>query len=246
MNFKHIFHIVFFSFLLIYVGCKEEGELIFHDSFEQYEVGRAPRGPWTKTGKGTIKVDTTLSHDGKASVYFESDDGFDQRALMTLTGNPLFPFAHNRISGSFYIWLEDSPADDVQWTMIEASGPVKGRSFKSMIRYGGQYRKRLMANYDTDGVASDCYQYSNAIIPEKEWVKIAWQFDGWKGTTKFWLNDELIENLCTNGSGHTCSYDDLKSKWILPVFSNLSIGWANYQSGGGKQRIWIDEVMLYY
>lgn len=234
------------ALLICFSGCKEEGKLIFHDTFEQYDAGTRPRGPWSISGKGIVKIDSTKSHSGKSSVYIEAAEDFDRRALMSLSGNPLFPFAYNRITGSFYVWLEDSPADGVHWTMIRAGGPVRGKSFSSELKYGGQYRKRLMADYSTKGVRSDCYKVSNAVIPEKEWVKIGWQFDGKNGTTKFWLNDQLIDELCTSGSGHACLYNDLEGQWFMPVFTELSIGWSNDQPGGGVQRLWIDDVKLYF
>lgn len=227
-------------------SCKEEGDLIFHDSFEYYDVGFVPKGPWAASGNGLIKVDSAKSHSGDFSVYFESGEGFSNRAFLRLIGNPLFPFSYNRITGSFYIWLEEASPDGIHWTMVQAGGPVQDEEYKSEVRYGGQHQKRLMANYDTQGANTDCWHHSATALPEKEWVKVGWQFDGMNKTMKFWLNDRLIDDLTIVEKGQGCIGNDLEGKWVFPVFEELVIGWVDYQSGGGTRRFWIDDVMLYH
>lgn len=237
--------LLLFGSLLLLFNCTSDGDITFHDSFEYYEVGSAPSGPWTTAGKGLIKVDSTKSYSGNQSIYFESGEGFDQRAFLVLKGNPLFPFMYNRITGSFYIWLDEASPDGVHWTMVQATGKVKDQNYRSEIRYGGQHSKRLMANYDTQGKKTDCWHHSATAIPEKQWTKIGWQFDGPNQTMNFWLDDVLVEDLTVTGRGQGCVSDDLDEKWVFPVFEELMIGWVDYQTGGGTRRFWIDDVKLY-
>lgn len=232
-------------FLILFASCKSDGDVIFDDGFEYYEIGSPPSGPWTTSGKGMIKVDTTKSHSGKQSVYFETGEGFDQRAFLILNGNPLFPFMYNRISGSFYLWLDEASPDGIHWTMVQATGTVKDANYKSEIRYGGQHNKNLMANYDTKGKKTDCWHHSSTAIPEKEWTKIAWQFDGMNQTMNFWLNDLLIKELTVHGEGQGCVFDELEGKWVFPLFEEMMIGWVDYQTGGGTRKFWIDDVKFY-
>ncbi|SMD32383.1 hypothetical protein SAMN04488029_0728 [Reichenbachiella faecimaris] len=240
------FKILFCLIVQLFISsCKSDGDLVFHDSFEFYDIGTAPLGPWSTAGNGLVKVDTTKSHSGKQSVYFESGEGFANRAFLRLEGTPLFPFMYNRITGSFYIWLEEASPDGIHWTMVQGTGPVRDQDYSSEVRYGGQHNKKLMANYDTQRKKSDCWQHSATGIPEKEWVKIGWQFDGNNQLMKFWLNDELIEDLTVIGKGQGCVSDDLDEKWVFPVFEELMIGWVDYQTGGGTRRFWIDDVMFY-
>ncbi|MEO9850857.1 MAG: hypothetical protein ABJH72_03390 [Reichenbachiella sp.] len=235
-----------FLVLVTFTTCKEEGDVIFHDSFEYYDVGFAPRGPWTIDGQGIIRVDSARSHSGELSVYFESNEGFDNRAFIKLIGNPLFPFVYNRISGSFYIWLDEASPDGIHWTMVQAGGSVSGKGYKSEVRYGGQHHKQLMANYDTQGKNTDCWHHSTTAMPERQWVKVGWLFDGTNETMKFWLNDELVKDLIVIKKGQGCLGNDLGGKWVFPVFEELMIGWVDYQTGGGTRRFWIDDVMLYH
>lgn len=234
----HICSVLFFS-------CKSDGDLIFHDSFEYYDAGVAPLGPWSNSGNGVVKIDSTKSYSGKQSVCFESGEGFKNRAFLRLEGTPLFPFMYNRITGSFYIWLDEASPDGIHWTMVQATGQVRNQTYKSEVRYGGQHDQRFMANYDTKGKASDCWQHSATTIPEREWVKIGWQFDGANNMMKFWLNDELIEDLTVIGQGQGCVAHDLEGQWVFPVFDELMIGWVDYQTGGGTRRFWIDDVKFY-
>lgn len=233
------------SLAFVISSCKSDGGLTFHDSFERYEVGAAPQGPWSTAGEGIVRVDTSKSHTGKKSVYFESGEGFKNRAFIQLEGTPLFPFKYNRISGSYYIWLDEASPDGIHWTMVQAAGTVKDQGYKSEVRYGGQHEKRLMANYDTQGKKSDCWQHSVTIMPEKEWVKIGWQFDGANDTMKFWLNDQLIEDLTVVKQGQGCVSNELDGQWTFPVFEELMIGWVDYQTGGGTRQFWIDDVKFY-
>lgn len=243
---RHTFKNALRILLVIFVtSCKSDGDLTFHDSFEYYDAGVAPLGPWSTAGEGIVRVDTTKSHTGKQSIYFESGEGFDSRAFLRLEGTPLFPFMYNRITGSFYIWLDEASPDGIHWTMVQATGTVRGQGYKSEIRYGGQHEKRLMANYDSKGKKSDCWQHSATVMPEKEWVKIGWQFDGKNNMMKLWLNNQLIEDLTVIGEGQGCLSDELDGKWMFPVFDELMIGWVDYQTGGGIRRFWIDDVKFY-
>lgn len=232
-------------FTLLLSSCKSDGDLTFHDSFEYYEVGVPPLGPWSTEGNGIVRVDTTKSFTGKKSIYFESGEGFDQRAFLRLEGTPLFPFMYNRITGSFFLWLDEASPDGIHWTMIQASGPIRDQGYSSQLRYGGQHKKRLMANYDTKGKNTDCWQHSATAIPEKEWVKIVWLFDGNKKEMKLWLNDRLLEDLTIKGQGQGCVSNDLNGEWVFPVFEELMLGWVDYQTGGGTRKFWIDDVKFH-
>lgn len=230
---------------LLSFSCREDHDLIFHDTFDYYEVNQEPKGPWEVQGKGIVRVDTTRSVSGKQSLYFESGEGFSNRAFIAISGNPLFPFAYNRISGSMQIWIEEISPGDIHWTMLQGTGTVRDKDYQSEVRYGGQYGKRLMANYDTKGVASDCWQHSQFDMPEKEWVKISWFIEGSSNQMKFWMNEELVEDLTVEGKGEGCLNDDLNGEWIFPLFEEFMIGWVDYQTGGGTRKLWIDDVKFY-
>ena len=231
--------------IILSTGCREDHDLIFHDTFDYYDVNVPPKGPWEIQGKGMVRVDTIRSFSGKQSLYFESGEGFENRAFAVISGNPLIPFAYNRISGSMMIWIEDIPATDGRWTMLQGVGQVRDKEYKAEVRYGGELGKRLMANYETQGVATDCWQHSHFDMPEKEWVKISWFIESSTNQMQFWMNEELVEDLTVTLKGTDCHNDDLDGEWIFPLFEEVMIGWADYQTGGGRRKVWIDDVKFF-
>jgi hypothetical protein len=128
--------------------------------------------------------------------------------------------------------------------MIEASGSVKNTNYQASVRYGGQHKKQLMANYDTKGVKSDCWQHSEVKIPEGEWFTIDFVFDANNNEMQCAINGKNIEKLHVVNQGEGCLENDLNNQWIFPVFDTLSLGWADYQMGGGQRTIWIDDVRI--
>ena len=128
--------------------------------------------------------------------------------------------------------------------MIQSSGKVKGTDFSSEIRYGGQHQKKLMANYDTQGVKSDCWQHSQTKIPEKKWFKLQWHFNGNEDHMQLWLDGVFIESISLEGKGEGCAESGTDGKWKFPVFENVLVGWVDYQTGGGDRNIWIDDIVI--
>ncbi|HAA22584.1 MAG TPA: hypothetical protein DCP28_28900, partial [Cytophagales bacterium] len=172
-------------------------------------------------------------------------EGYANRAFLGLHGAPWFPLPHNAYYAAMYLWVEEASPDGIHWTMVQSSGPVTGENYTSEVRYGGQHRQQLMANYDTQGVATDCWHHATVALPEKQWVKIGWYFDGPANLMKFWLNDTLLEELTVQGQGQGCVADGLTGQWKFPVFENIVIGWVDYQTGGGTRRLWIDDFEVY-
>ncbi|WP_109436423.1 hypothetical protein [Aquimarina sp. AU119] len=216
--------------------------ILFEDDFENQSIGKLPGHPWEKTGNGSVVVDTLRAFSGKKSVHFTSGEGYKNRAFIGI--DHIFPVQENRFYGRLKMYVEEAPRDGIHWTMIQSSGKVKDHDFSSEIRYGGQHQKRLMANYETQGVKSDCWQHSQTKIPEEKWFTLQWMFDGEKDTMKLWLNNVLIESIIVVGQGEGCVSNEIDGKWKFPVFENMLIGWVDYQTGGGTRSIWIDDVVL--
>src|SRR6185369_11403053 len=129
------------------------------DDFEKY-TGK-PGTPWTvSTNNGAVAIDTTKFRSGKQSVKFSTTGANNyQRAFIGLEGAP-FPVANNAFYGRLMIYATSAANDGVHWTMIQAEGPVAAQGVTTaQVRYGGQQMKSLMANYDSSGKKSDCWQH---------------------------------------------------------------------------------------
>ena len=222
-------------------GCA--GALIC-DDFEKY-TGK-PSTPWTVSiNNGTVAIDTTKFRSGKQSVKFSTTGANNyQRAFIGLEGAP-FPVANNAFYGRMMIYATSAANDGVHWTMIQAEGPVAAQGVtNAQVRYGGQQMKSLMANYDTTGKKSDCWQHSSTKMPEGQWACMQWYFDGKTNTQKFWLNGKAIDDLTVVGQGSGCLTDDLGGKWYFPQdFSKAYVGWESYQKDDARE-VWIDDVAI--
>ena len=241
MAFKYF---LLLNILAAFGACDTKKSLLFADDFESYKVGAVPASPWVKSGGGKVYVDDTKSHTGQKSVHFISGEQYKNRAFIGLFDKSIFPLKKNRYYGSMFMWVDEASPDGVHWTMLQSSGKVADKNFSSEIRYGGQHQKRLMANYETNGVKSDCWQHSSVKIPEKGWFKVEWFFDGNNNSMKFWLDDKPLEEIAVKDKGSGCVNNDLDGKWLFPVFENVQIGWVDYQSNGGARNVWIDDFRI--
>lgn len=229
-------------FTIFFVACNEKEQTLFQDDFEDDTVGHLPDAPWRKSGEGIVIVDNSRSFSGDKSVHFTSGQDYQNRAFIGI--DHIFPLPLNKYYGSLKMYVEEASPDGIHWTMLQSSGKVKGTNYSSEIRYGGQHNKQLMANYETQGVKSDCWKHADIKIPEKQWFTLQWYFDGNQDTMKFWLNEKFIETLMVVQKGEGCMSNDTNGTWRFPVFENLLIGWVDYQTGGGTRNVWIDDVLI--
>jgi len=185
--------LVFIAFLL-FLSCHKKNDVLYIDNFENYTTDKTPGGPWKKTGKGTAVIDDTKSYSGSKSVHFVTGEGYQNRAFLEL--DHIFPIKDNAYYGSVKMYIEEASPDGIHWTMVQSSGKVKDAAYSSEIRYGGQHNKKLMANYETQGVQSDCWKHAQTKIPEGTWFTLQWYFNGNEDTMQLWLDGTVIESLC--------------------------------------------------
>jgi hypothetical protein len=166
-----------------------------------------------------------------------------ERAYFTVAGAPAFPLNGNVMFGRMMIWLTAAPTMTTHWTNVQGEGQVSGQSYRAFTRYGGQVSMQLMANYDTSGVASDCWQHSQTTIPVQRWACFEWRFDGPNDEMDFWLDGTAITDLTVVGQGSGCINNGTGGHWYLPAYDTLSLGWEHYQTSIPID-MWIDDVAV--
>jgi len=215
------------------------------DDFESYTG--MPAGPWkvTKTSFGTVSIDGTQHRSGTKAVKFTTSggSGSDFYQLAYISAEKIFPVANNAFYGRMMFYVTKAANDGVHWTNIEGEGPAAQGITNALVRYGGQQQQRLMANYDTVGKASDCWQHSATKIPEAKWMCMEWYFDGATNTQKFWLDGQSIADLTVTDYGEGCLKQDTGEKWIYPSFTRLNLGWGSYVKDDPREA-WIDDVAI--
>ncbi|CAL2091697.1 conserved exported hypothetical protein [Tenacibaculum sp. 190524A05c] len=228
--------IYFFLVLSILLSNCTNSTIIFSDNFEDDSLNE-----WNKSGAGKVYLDTSKSYSGKQSICFESGEGFKNRAFIALENETITSL--ERFYGSMYMFVQEASPDGVHWTMIQASGKTPN-GFHSEIRYGGQHQKRIMANYDTNPIKTDCWHHTQFKIPEKKWFSVQWFFDRKSNNAKLWIDGELVHELNANDVDKGCLANDNNQNWTFPLFEQLTLGWVDYQKGGCSRKIWIDDVIL--
>ena len=216
-------------------------KILFKDNFEGYTYKKEISKHWTVDGN--IKVSDSMSFKGKKSLEFISGEGYKNRAFIHLAS--VFPLAGNSFYGSMQFYIKEASPNGIHWTMIQASGKIRDKNYKSEVRFGGQHHKQFMANYDTQGVKTDCWQHSKIKIPEGKWTKYQWYFNGTTNTMKLWVDDNLLEDIVIINSGEGCINEDTNGQWNFPIFDTLTLGWVDYQTGGGERKFWIDDVVIW-
>jgi polysaccharide lyase-like protein len=218
------------------------GALICED-FEAYTG--TPGAPWKvlKNAAGNVIIDSAQHRSGTNAVKFTTTGAADyQQAYISLS--TIFPIANNAFYGRMMIYTTKAANDGVHWTMIEGEGAATAQGITSAkVRYGGQHQQKLMANYDTSGKASDCWQHSATKMPEGKWACMEWYFNGSTNTQKFWLDGLSIDDLTVIGQGDGCLKDDTQGKWIYPNFARLDLGWESYATDDPRE-VWIDDVAI--
>jgi hypothetical protein len=227
------------------VGSDCRGAILCED-FEGHAVGQEPGAPWvTSTDRAAVDVSTTRAVSGSRSVHFltEGGAGSYRRAYISVQGAPHFPLAGNVVWGRMKIWLNEVPPGSVHWTNIQGEGDVPGQSYRSLYRYGGMHDGKLMANYETEGVASDCWQNGEKVMPIGQWVCMEWEFNGPADTMNFWLDGAAVGDISVVGSGQGCIDAGTDGKWYAPTFDTMRLGWEHYQDTIVHE-LWIDDVAL--
>jgi hypothetical protein len=216
------------------------------DSFESYDDGAAPAGPWkvsTAQG-GAVAISTARAHSGSRSVKVTTGPSVYQRAMLATDGAPLFPLAKGALYGRMMVWLEQPAADGVHWTMLSGEGPLPGRpGVTGFYRYGGQLAGKLLANYDTAGASTDCWQHSATTMPIGKWTCVAWRLDGVANAMELSMDGRSIADLHVASTGQGCLGHDLADEWVGPDFASATVGWESYQADVGHT-MYIDDVVL--
>ena len=215
------------------------------DDFETDTDGEAPGAPWQlSTNNGAVAIDGAHAHSGSHAVKVSTGAGQYKQALFSVEGAPVFPVASNVVYGRMMIYMDATANDGVHWTMAEGSGPLPGHDgVQAFYRYGGMWGGKMMANYETWNLATDCWNNSDTVMPTGRWTCMEWKLDGPNDEMRFWLDGTEIEGLHVAQQGQGCGGHDLGDDWLAPDFDKMWLGWESYQNDDAREA-WIDDVII--
>lgn len=224
------------------------------DGFEGATAGGAPSAPWKVevSGAGTVSISTTRAFAGSKSVKITTPTAAYQKAFLVTNGAPLFPAAAGSMYGRMMVWLEgatQAAGNNVHWTLIQASGPVPNETnVNAFYRWGGQSQpgtppNDIMANYDSSGKASDCWDHSKTKTPLNKWACWSWKFVGPTNELQLAIDGVDVADAHVVNKGEGCISRGLLDVWAAPTFTKASLGWESYQQDPGHT-MYIDDVIL--
>ncbi len=195
-------------------------------------------GIWKKNGDGATQVDMTHVFAGTQSMQFVSEPGGNKRGQLELAGAPLFPLAGNKMWGRVMAFAHDLPGmsdkenKNVHYDLIQASGADPALGEYRVAGMGG-----VLLNYNPH----DCYFGTQKPIPEDKWACWEWLFDGEKNVIEFYIDG--VQQARIENKGQGC-VDGTSSVWEAPTFSEMRIGFVNYQSKSETTTLWLDELEI--
>ena len=209
---------------------------------------------------GTLDT-TTWSVNGTAPVIDGLQHARGNKALhITKVGNgasyiketKTFPEANNTYYGRMFAFFKSLPTNPgmtyAHWTFIAASGT--GASGE--IRVSGQLQngKNLFGvGTDTGTNPNGSGDWTNSdkdpggaplAVPMGQWVCIEWMHKGDTNETRFWWDATEHTSLYTSASMHGGN----ANPYILPSFTNVWLGWQEYQASTETFEMWIDEIAI--
>lgn len=193
-------------------------------------------GAWTQNGEnGTLTLDGVHTFAGAKAVHIVSEPGGNKRLQLERSGAPLFPLAGNKMWGRLMAFAQDLPgmsdkeAKNVHYDLIQASGADPAVGEYRVAGMGG-----VLLNYNPH----DCYFGTQKPIPEDKWACWEWLFDGEKNVIEFYIDG--VQQARVENKGQGC-VDGTSSVWEAPTFSELRVGFVNYQSKAETTKLWLDE-----
>ena len=208
------------------------------ESFDTYNVGSSPMGPWKIIKDGTASVTVTnekffgLTGNSLKLTANEETQYNNSIAMLSLSSDKLGG-AGSHLFGRARVFIKDNgPEADMKWTMVTATGN-REQDRDLQYRFGGESGKLAVA-LDTNGRGASCNKPSMLPIPKEAWACLEWQMNPQKGELNFWVNGEQVSDLAIKSTSTGCS----KGNWAAgpTSFLEVNIGVGRYKPSGQQQQ----------
>jgi hypothetical protein len=214
---------------------------------EDFESGALDTSTWSVVGDTPV-VDTAEHARGNHALHITKSGNGASYIKETKT----FPVDNDTYYGRMFVKFVKLPTTAsmsyAHWTFAAASGT--GASGE--IRLSGQLsggRNLFGVGTDTgssdagsgDWTTSDDDPSGNpTAVPTGSWLCIEWMHKGDTSDTQFWwdatLHPSLTTSLTMNGGNG--------NPYPLPMFTNVWVGWQEYQTSTEDFEMWVDEVAI--
>jgi hypothetical protein len=214
---------------------------------EDFESGTLDKSTWSVTGSAPV-IDGIQHARGSKALHVTLGGNGPSYIKETKT----FPAPGNTYYGRAFFWFSKLPTAPgmtyAHWTVIAASGiGVPGE-----IRVSGQLQNgKNLFGVGTDNrndggtgdwTTSDDDPAGNpSPVPVGTWLCLEWLHDGAANETRFYWDAIEHPSLHTTATKHggvqAVPFD-------LPQFTNVWIGWQEYQTSTEPFEVWVDEIAI--
>ncbi|MFT3835794.1 MAG: hypothetical protein QM723_02210 [Myxococcaceae bacterium] len=223
--------------------CADAGFLLCDD----FESGTLDTSTWSKVG-GAVTVEQGDHARGSWALHVKITGNGAAYIRETKT----FPAPNNAYWGrAFYKFIALPTSADMSyshWTILAASGSVVDGEIrvsgqlsngKNLFGVGTDNRSQATGTGDWTSSDKDPNNMPRAV-PLNEWECLEWLHDGQNNETRFFWDDVEHPSLHTTSSvngGNGMPY-------LLPQFTDVWVGWQEYQTATEPFELWVDEVAI--
>ncbi|MEO8876220.1 MAG: hypothetical protein ABI461_11580 [Polyangiaceae bacterium] len=232
--------------------CATAGVLLC-DGFENATLDTAT---WKVSGDTPV-VDNVHAARGNTALHITKHLNGQSYIKETKT----FPIANNSYFGRAFVWFEKLPVPEPpsaamdagfkysHWSFVAASGTVvdgeirlSGQLSNGANHFGVGTDNRTQDAGTGDWTNSDDDPTGHPLaVPTGKWVCVEWQHSGATNETRFYWDGAEHTSLYTSATKHG---GIAANPYILPQFTNVWIGWQEYQPTDEDFEMWVDEVAI--
>ncbi len=213
---------------------------------EDFETGVLNKTIWSV--EGTAPVVDGLEHARGNSALHITQPG---NGLSYIKETKTFPEMNDTYWGRIFVFfksLPDTPLTYAHWTFIAASGTgVSGEiRVSGQLQNGGNFFGVGTDNRVDDAGTGDWTNSDRdppnapVAVPLNQWLCIEWLHKGDTNETRFYWDGVEHPSLSTSATMHGGN----ANPFLLPQFTNVWIGWQEYQTTTESFELWIDEIAI--
>ncbi len=213
---------------------------------EDFESGVLDKMTWTV--EGTPPVIDGLQHARGTRALHITQPG---NGLSYIKEAKTFPEMNDTYWGRIFVFFKSLPAAPLtyaHWTFIAASGTgVTGEiRVSGQLQNGGNFfgvgtDNRVDDAGTGDWTSSDRDPPNAPMpVPLNQWLCIEWLHKGDTNETRFYWDGVEHPSLSTSAAMHGGNVNP----FLLPQFTNVWIGWQEYQTTTESFELWIDEIAI--
>ncbi len=214
---------------------------------EDFESGTLDTKTWTVGGTAPVIDGVQHARGGKALHLKRVGTGNS-----TIKETKTFPAPKNKYFGRMFVYFHLLPSSpdvlSAHWTIVAASGTgVMGEIRLSGMLNSGVNHFGVGTDSGADLTGTGDWNTSDSdpggkplAVPQDDWTCLEWMHDGEANETRFWWDGVEHPSMHTTSSVHGGN----THPFVLPQFTQLVLGWVEYQTSTQTYESWIDEIVI--